>query len=88
MTTKERVVSLESAVRYIAAHDIAGDMMECGVAAGGRVMAMALTLMVLGKQDRRLWLYDTFEGMPEPTKHDAGRFDTPAMKLYKKRHDR
>ena len=88
MTTKERVVSLESAVRYIATHDIAGDMVECGVAAGGSVMAMALTMLDLGKPDRRLWLYDTFEGMPEPTEHDVGRFDTPAMKLYKKRHNR
>jgi O-methyltransferase len=88
MTSKERVVSLESAVRYISAHEVAGDMVESGVAAGGSVMAMALTLLDLGKADRRLWLYDTFEGMPEPTKHDVGRFDTPAMKLYKKRQDR
>ena len=25
--------------------------------------------------------------MPEPTEHDVGRFDTPAMKLYKKKQD-
>jgi hypothetical protein len=41
----------------------------------------------LGKSDRRLWLYDTFEGMPAPTEHDVGRYDTPAMKLYNKRRD-
>ena len=87
MTTKERVVSLESAVRYICDHEIAGDMVECGVAAGGSVMAIAVTLLDIGKTDRRLWLYDTFEGMPAPTEHDVGRFETPAMKLYKKRHD-
>ncbi len=67
MTSKERVVSLEAAVRYLCAHDIAGDMVECGVAAGGSVMAIAVTLLDLGKSDRRLWLYDTFEGMPAPT---------------------
>jgi len=49
---------------------------------------MALTLLDLGRSDRRLWLYDTFEGMPAPTEHDVGRFDTPAMKLFKKRHNR
>ena len=87
MTSKERVISLEAAVRYLCAYDIAGDMVECGVAAGGSVMAIAVTLMDLGTSDRHLWLYDTFEGMPAPTEHDIGRFDTPAMKLYKKRHN-
>lgn len=87
MTSKERVVSLEASVRYLCAHDVEGDMVECGVAAGGSVMAIALTLLDLGKTDRRLWLYDTFEGMPAPTEHDVGRFDTPAMKLFNKRHN-
>ena len=87
MTSKERVVSLEAAVRYLCAHDITGDMVECGVAAGGSVMAIAVTLLDLGKADRCLWLYDTFEGMPAPTEHDIGRFGTPAMKLFKKRHN-
>jgi len=63
-----------------------GDMVECGVAAGGGVMAMAVTLSDLGKSDHGLWLYDNFEGMPAPTEHDIGQFDTPAMKLFNKRH--
>ena len=87
MTSKERVVALESAVRYLCAYNITGDMIECGVAAGGSVMAMALTLMNLGEADRRLWLYDTFEGMPAPTEHDVGRFGTPATKLFNKHHN-
>lgn len=87
MTSKERVVALEAAVRYLCASKIDGDMVESGVAAGGSVMAMAVTLLDIGDRDRHLWLYDTFEGMPEPTDHDVGRFNSPAMKLYKKRHD-
>ena len=87
MTSKERVAALEGAVRYIHDSDIEGDFVECGVAAGGSVMAMAIVLQDLGVADRRIWLFDTFEGMPEPTKHDMGRFDTPAMKLYRKKHD-
>jgi hypothetical protein len=39
-------------------------------------MAIALTLLGLGVDDRRLWLYDTFGKMPPPSEHDrdyAGR---------------
>ena len=85
MTSKERVASLEAATRYIAGHGIAGDFVECGVAAGGSVMAMMLTLLDMGERDRRIWLFDTFEGMPEPTEYDVGRYGTPARKTYDKR---
>ncbi len=33
-------------------------------------MMMALTLERLGDTSRRIWLYDTFEGMSEPTEAD------------------
>lgn len=87
MTSKERVASLERAIRYLHEYNITGDFVECGVAAGGSVMVMAITLQELGITDRRIWLFDTFEGMPEPTEHDKGRFDTPALKLYNKKFD-
>ena len=45
----------------------------------------SITLQDLGITDRCIWLFDTFEGMPEPTQHDKGRFDTPAIKLYNKK---
>ena len=38
------------------------------------VVVAALTLLRLGRTDRDLWLYDTFEGMPEPDFRDI-RFD-------------
>ena len=85
MTSPERVVTLSRAVDYIIANAIPGDLVECGVAAGGSTMAMALTLLARGRTDRTLWLYDTFEGMPEPGPYDVGRLGTPAMRAYKKR---
>ena len=48
-------------------------------------MAMMFTLLDMGINDRDIWLYDTFEGMPEPTEHDIGRFGSPAKKTYQKR---
>jgi len=85
MTSQERVVSLIRAVDYLIASDIPGDFVECGVAAGGSVMTMALRLKMLGAADRRLWLYDTFAGMTEPTEEDLGRRGEPAGPRYRKR---
>lgn len=84
LTSKERVATIENAVRYIHKHGIEGDFVECGVAWGGSVMAFAICLMALGERDRRIWLYDTFEGMTEPTDRDVGRFGEKAIKQYRK----
>jgi hypothetical protein len=71
LTSPERVYALSKAVQYIAQHDIPGAIVECGVWKGGSMMAVALTLARLSKQDRELYLYDTFEGMPAPTGLDV-----------------
>jgi hypothetical protein len=83
MISKERVQSVETAVRYIVAHGIAGDVVECGVARGGAMMAAALTLLDAGARDRTIWLYDTYAGMTEPTREDVGRFGKPAIERYR-----
>lgn len=59
------------AVRYVARAGIPGDLVECGVWRGGAVMAAALTLRQLGAGSRRIWLYDTFTGMPRPGGRDV-----------------
>lgn len=70
MTSLERRASLLGAVDHIAKHRIAGDIVECGVWRGGSMMAVALALMARGDTSRHLYLYDTFEGMSEPTDED------------------
>ena len=70
MTSAERLWSLVGAVRYVTDAGLAGDFVECGVWRGGSVMAMAKELTSLGITDRRIWLYDTFAGMTEPTEFD------------------
>lgn len=70
MTSLERRASLLGAVDHIVKHRIAGDIVECGVWRGGSMMAIALALMARGDTSRHLYLYDTFEGMSEPTEHD------------------
>ncbi|MET0332867.1 MAG: TylF/MycF/NovP-related O-methyltransferase [Rhizobacter sp.] len=70
MTSLERRASLIGAVDHIVQHRIAGDIVECGVWRGGSMMAIALALMARGDTSRHLYLYDTFEGMSEPTAED------------------
>jgi O-methyltransferase len=66
MTSIERLYGLYKGVQYIAAAEIPGDLMECGVWRGGSCMLMASTLLALGKPDRRIFMFDTFEGHPAP----------------------
>jgi len=71
MTTPPKLGALIDGMRYIAAHRIEGDIVECGVWRGGSMQAMALTLMSVGDVSRSLHLFDTFEGMPPPAEEDA-----------------
>jgi hypothetical protein len=45
---------------------------------------MILALQESGTEDRDLYLFDTFEGMTEPTAHDVSRFDRPALETWEK----
>jgi O-methyltransferase len=69
MCSVARLRGLYRALRYVVRQDIAGDVVECGCARGGSAALMALTLRQLGSQ-RRLWLFDTFEGLPAPGPQD------------------
>ena len=81
MTSLERVVSVIQATRYIVENAIPGAFVECGVWRGGSMMAVAHTLKRLGAADRRLYLYDTFSGMPAPTARDARHDGVSAQQL-------
>jgi O-methyltransferase len=70
MTSAARVAALCDAVTYVVKHDIPGSFVECGVWKGGSSMAMALRLLQLGRSDRDLYLFDTYEGMTAPTEAD------------------
>jgi hypothetical protein len=79
MTGVPRLQSVVDGVRYCIAREIPGAFAECGVWRGGSVLAMLLTLQELGVEDRDVHLYDTFEGMTEPTEHDTSPVDPPAL---------
>jgi len=84
LTSVQRLLAVVDAVRYCAARELPGAFAECGVWRGGSVLAMALTLQDLGRADRDLYLYDTFEGMTEPTGHDVSRHERPALETWRR----
>lgn len=67
----ERCYALYQSVHYILQNNIPGDFVECGVWKGGSAMLMAECLLQAGVRDRKLWLYDTFEGMSKPGAEDG-----------------
>ncbi|HST82971.1 MAG TPA: TylF/MycF/NovP-related O-methyltransferase, partial [Kineosporiaceae bacterium] len=71
MTSNDKLHALISATRYLVKHQIAGDIVECGVWRGGSMHAVARTLDSAGDHSRELYLLDTFEGMPPPTEKDV-----------------
>ena len=66
MTSVERLFSLYKAVEYVVKSELPGDFVECGVWRGGSMMLVAHTLNRLGDRQRRIYLFDTFEGHPKP----------------------
>lgn len=77
-----RMQALVAAVRHCARRDLPGAFAECGVWRGGSVLAMILTLQALGRTDRDIYLYDTFEGMTQPGEHDTSSFDGAALDTW------
>jgi O-methyltransferase len=71
LTSVARLTALCEAVDYVVRHRIPGDIVECGVWKGGSMMAVARTLCELEDRDRQLYLFDTYEGMTQPSDKDV-----------------
>ncbi len=85
LTGPERMVSFIRAIDYIQANSISGSIVECGVWKGGSIMIALKRLEQLGSFDRDVFLYDTFEGMTEPTEVDKSFKGLSANTAYKKK---
>ena len=69
MTSNQSICALVMATKHIDECLIAGDIVECGVWAGGSIIASKLAHNKTS--NRSFWLFDTFEGMTEPTIEDG-----------------
>ena len=84
----ERFLSLYQALQYISKNKIKGDIVECGVFKGGSAMFICFFLKFFSVNNKKIWLYDTYEGMSAPSKVDidlnnkkAKDFNLPKVKL-------
>ena len=57
-------------VSIIEKMNVFGAIVECGVARGGTSAMMAVTNRKLGKKERVKWLFDSYEGLPNPGPQD------------------
>ena len=69
MASPSRLIATLIATKYACQSKIEGDFVECGVWRGGNSI-IALQIINKFKENKNIWLYDTFEGMTKPSKHD------------------
>lgn len=73
MVSYEGVAAAMVACKHAVLAGIEGDFVECGVWRGGVSIAAKMTFEAYGS-DKKVWLFDTFAGMTEPTVDDRGTF--------------
>jgi hypothetical protein len=69
MCSTQNLQQTAIACKYIALNDIPGDFVECGVMKGGNAL-IAAKVFEIYNVDKKVYLFDTFTGMSEPTKYD------------------
>jgi hypothetical protein len=71
MVPEESLVDLADLVKVILTSDTPGAFVECGVWRGGTSFLIADLLRRAGIRDRKVWLCDSFEGLPPPASIDG-----------------
>jgi O-methyltransferase len=78
MIGRQRMRQLQDAAEQVIAEGIPGDFIETGVWRGGACIMLRAVLEAWGVRDRRVWLADSFAGLPAP---DAARYPADAGQL-------
>ena len=84
MSSYISIAVLIDAIQYLIKNNIPGDIVECGIGKGGAVMSIAETLVDLKNFERKIFLYDTYEGFPEPSQYDINYKNENASTIKQK----
>ena len=76
----DRLFILDRLVRELDERGVAGDLVECGVYRGGSASILARAAKE-SPFPREVWLFDSFEGLPDPTAPDGADMDRLAGTL-------
>jgi O-methyltransferase len=69
MTTRLRMWALLNSINHVFDNNIQGSFVECGIWKGGNLILFNI-LNEKEKKSKKIYGYDTFEGMPTPGKFD------------------
>jgi O-methyltransferase len=61
-----RMTNIQECIAAIIRDDVAGDLIETGVWRGGACIFMKANLRAWGDSSRKVWLADSFQGLPRP----------------------
>jgi hypothetical protein len=75
MLSMQRLDNIQHAVETIIRENVPGDLIETGVWRGGACILMRAVLRVYGDRNRRVFLADSFAGLPKP---DAAKYPSDA----------
>jgi O-methyltransferase len=70
-----RLDNLHDCIRQVLHERVPGDLIEAGVWRGGATIFMRAALAAYGDLDRRVWVADSFQGLPAP---DPSRYPADA----------
>ncbi|OBK98549.1 macrocin O-methyltransferase [Mycobacterium sp. 1245499.0] len=79
MIGMKRLTSLQHCVETVLTENIPGDLVECGVWRGGASILMRAVLAAYGDTERKVWLADSFEGVPPP---DSANYEADKLSRF------
>ncbi|MFG1481027.1 TylF/MycF/NovP-related O-methyltransferase [Xanthobacter sp. V4C-4] len=79
MTGRRRLEQLTACLHQILDEAIPGDLVECGVWRGGSAIMMAGVLAARNVSDRKVWVADSFAGLPPADSQRDYGFDSAAV---------
>jgi O-methyltransferase len=78
-----RLNCIEACVTAAVREGVPGDLLEAGVWRGGAAIFMRAMLFALGDQTRKVWVADSFEGLPPPDTANFAQDATMDLSGYK-----
>jgi len=81
MTNFERMWSLIQSFHHVKQESLIGDFVECGIWKGGNIILLKKLLQKFNVK-KKIYCFDTFEGMTKPTSHDSNYNEKSAQTMY------
>jgi O-methyltransferase len=81
MIGRKRLDNIEKCLALIKKDNVAGDVAETGAWRGGASIFMKGCLNAWGMENRNVWVADSFEGLPVPSRPEDAGYDFSATKV-------